>query len=72
MLPAAHQCGTGGAVDVTRQGHRIGGCRGQKTHTGRGVGLGELRAGGSHAGGMGEEVLVHLLQVSGSMWESTS
>ena len=53
-------------MDVGRQGHSSYDCRGKETDTSRGVGLGELCAGGSNAGGLGEEILVHLLPVSGT------
>ena len=50
-------------MDVRRQ-RNSGGDRGSKeTNPSRGLGLDELCAGGSNAGGLGEEVLVHLLPV---------
>jgi hypothetical protein len=48
--------------------HSCGDGCSKETNTSRGVGLGELCAGGSNAGGLGEEVLVHLLPGPGSLW----
>jgi hypothetical protein len=54
-------------MDVRHQ-RNSGADRGSKeTNPSRGVGLGELSVGGSNTGGLGKEVLMHLLPVPGSL-----